>query len=105
MTEPDSTATDAELAEHYNQYHDSTEWGEPQRADKPERLNVTISVRFTPDEIASIRAQAEGAGLKPTTSIRRCALVAEQTPIDRARLSRAVAALSRDLDDLRHAAG
>ncbi len=105
MTEPSPAASDAELAEYYDRHRDLTEWGEPQPVEKPERLDVTISVRFTPDEIATIRAQAETVGLKPTTYIRRCVLAAEQPPIDRARLSRTVAALSRDLDDLRRAAG
>ena len=105
MTEPGPAATDNELAEYYDQHRDLTQWGEPQPVEKPERLEVTISVRFTPDEIATIRAQAEAAGLKPTTYIRRCTLAAEQPPIDRTRLSRTVAALSRDLDDLRRAAG
>lgn len=60
-----------------------------------DRLDVTISVRFTKAEIASIRARAEAAELKPTTYIRRCALADEQPPIDRGRLSLTVAALTR----------
>jgi len=53
-------------------------------------------------EMAAVRARAEAAGLKPTTYIRRCALVDEQAPIDRGRL---VQTLSRDQEDLRQAAG
>ncbi|MGH3781703.1 MAG: plasmid mobilization protein [Pseudonocardiaceae bacterium] len=105
MTEPGPAGTDAELAEYYDQHRDLTDWSEPLSMPKPERLEVTISVRFTPAEIATIRARAEAAGLKPTTFIRRCALADEQPPIDRGRLSRSVAALSRDLEDLRCAAG
>jgi len=104
MTEPGPDATDAELAEYYDQHRDVTGWSEPQPA-LPGRLDLTISVRFSPAEIAAVRARAEAAGLKPTTYIRRCALVDEQAPIDRGRLSRVVQTLSRDLEDLRQAAG
>jgi len=46
-------------------------------------------------EIAAVRARAEAAGLKPTTYIRRCALVDEQAPIDRGRLSRVPGPVTR----------
>jgi hypothetical protein len=105
MNEPEPTANDAELAEYYDQHRDLAEWDEPRPLQKPERLDVTLSVRFTSSEIAHIRDRAEAAGLKPTSYIRHCALAAEQTPIDRGGLSRAVAALSHDLDELRRAAG
>lgn len=105
MTEPRPAAADAELADYYDQHRDLTDWGESQPVQRQERLDVTISVRFTLAEMAAVRARAEAADLKPTTYIRRCALDAEQPPIDRARLSHTVAALSRDLDDLRRAAG
>ncbi len=104
MTEPGTAATDAELADYYDQHRDHPGWSEPQPAAKPQRLDVTISVRFTPAEIATIRTRAEAGGLKPTAYIRQCALNAEQPPIDRTQLSRTVAALSRDLDDLRRTA-
>lgn len=105
MTEPGPRATDAELADYYDRHRDLTDWSEPQPVQKPERLDVTISVRFTPAEIATIRTRAEAAGLKPTAYIRRCALANERPPIDRGQLSRTVAALTRDLEDLRRAAG
>jgi hypothetical protein len=105
MSEPGPTATDAELADYYNSRHDGADWAEPQPVQRPERLDVTISVRFTPAEIAAIRSRAAAVGLKPTAYIRRCALAEEQPPIDRAELSRSLAALSHDLDDLRRTAG
>ena len=105
MTEPGPDATDAELADHYDQHRDLTGWSEPQPGQRSERLDVTISVRFTPAEIATIRARAEAAGLKPTTYIRRCALANEQPPIDRGQLRHTVAALTRCLEDLQRAAG
>ncbi len=105
MTEPGPAATDAELADYYGQHRDLADWSEPQPVQRSERLDVTISVRFTAAEIATIRARAEAVGLKPTAYIRRCALANEQPPIDRGQLSRTVAALTRDLEDLRRAAG
>lgn len=104
MTEPGPAASDAELADYYDRHRDLTDWGEPQPLQR-ERLDVTISVRFTVAEINAIRARAEAAGVKLTTYIRHCAVADEQTPIDRVRLSRTVAALSRDLEDLRRATG
>lgn len=104
MSEPDATATDAELADYYSRRNDA-DWGEPQPVQRPERLDVTISVRFTPTEIAAIRSRAAVSGLKPTAYIRRCALAQEQPPIDRGELSRSLSALSQDLEDLRRAAG
>jgi hypothetical protein len=105
MTEPGPGATDAELADYYNQHRDLSDWSEPQPVQRSERLDVTISVRFTPAEIATIRARAEAANLKPTAYIRRCALANEQPPIDRGQLLNSVAALTRDIEDLRRAAG
>jgi len=73
MSEPGPTATDAELADYYNSRHDGAGWAEPQPVQRPERLDMTISVRFTPAEIAAIRSRAAAAGLKPTAYIRHCA--------------------------------
>lgn len=103
-TEPDENATDEQLAAYYDQHHDTSGFGTPRPVQRPERLDVTISVRFTADELAAVRARAAAAGIKPTTYIRRCALSDERSPIDRTRLSRATAALARDLEDLRRAA-
>ena len=105
MTEPGPAASDSELADYYDKHRELTRWSEPQPTDKPERLDVTISVRFTATELAAIRARADAAGVKPTAYIRACALTVDQPPLDRARLSRSVAALARDLDDLRRATG
>jgi hypothetical protein len=104
MSEPGATASDRKLANYYDSTPGAGEWQEPESVSKPERLEVTLSVRFSPAEIAAIRCQAAAAGLKPTTYIRRCALAAEQPPLDRARIARSVDALSRDLDDLRQVA-
>lgn len=107
MTEPDAAATDTELADYYDQHRDLLEWDESESeiVSRPERLDITISVRFASAEIATVRAHAEAAGIKPTTYIRRCALAESQPPIDRTQLSRTVAALARGVDDLRRATG
>jgi hypothetical protein len=108
MTEPGPDATDRELADHYDAHHADEQWGEPTPlpADRTsDRLDVTISVRFSAAEIAAVRARAEAAGVKPTTYIRRCALADGAPPLDRGQVSRLVDNLSRDLDDLRRATG
>lgn len=105
MSEPERTAPDRELADYYDQAGvDDNDWAPPSTLEKPARLDVTISVRFTSSEIEALRARAAAAGLKPTAYIRRSALAAESSPIDRARLQRSVKALSRDLDELRQTA-
>jgi hypothetical protein len=45
--------------------------------------DVTISVRFSSDEIALVRGRAEAAGDRVTAYIRRAALEAEEPPPDR----------------------
>lgn len=72
---------------------DMDQWGDLEPIRKPERLDVTISVRFTADEIAAVRQRALEAGVKPTVFIRRAALHGS-TPLDRNLLARIV-------DDLR----
>lgn len=104
MSEPGPDATDAELAEYYDEHRDTEPWAEPAVLSR-ERLDVTISVRFTAAEIAAVRARAEAAGLKPTAYIRRLALSGERPPLDREELSRLVDILSRDLQNLRQATG
>lgn len=104
MSEPGPNTTDAELAEYYDEHRDQTPWAQP-RPVSSDRLDVTISVRFTAAEIATIRARAEVAGVKPTAYIRRLALAGEEPALDRGQVSRLVDILSRDLDDLRRATG
>lgn len=105
MTEPGPEATDAELADYYDSHRDLTTWGPPEPRNASTRLDVTISVRFSADELAAVRASAEAAGLKTTTYIRQLVLAADQAPLDRMRLAKTVDALTRDLDDLRRMAG
>ena len=84
----DEQSTEAELAErYYERRHEGGDWDEPVALDKPARLDVTLSVRFTRDELDAVRGAAERAGLKTTAFIRRAAVEAlAQAPVDRARL-------------------
>lgn len=102
--EPESTkasAGEAELAEQlYAERHDDSAWG-AWTAVEPGRLDVTLSVRFSREEIAAVRAAAEAAGMKPTTFIREAALAACSTGLNGGREVRA--ALESALADLTRA--
>jgi hypothetical protein len=69
--------TDEQLADYYEQTHDMSEFDltapelvVPAR----QRLDVSITVRFTPDEIDALRATADTQGVKVTTLIRSLAV-------------------------------
>jgi hypothetical protein len=92
-TRRDEQTSEAELAEgYYDRRHEDSDWDEPDALEKPARLDVTLSVRFTRDELEALRGAAERAGLKPTAFIRQAAVEAlAQAPVDRARLERDLA--------------
>jgi uncharacterized protein (DUF1778 family) len=77
---------------------DDADWGEP--VSVTVRRNVTISVRFSAEEIDAIRQQAAAAGMKVTAYIRQAAISGGDT-IDRDKVASAVAAVSNDLDRVR----
>jgi hypothetical protein len=77
---------------------DDADWGEP--VPVTVRRNVTISVRFSAEEIEAIRRRADAAGMKVTAYIRQAAISGGDS-IDRDKLARAVAAVSHDLDQVR----
>ena len=89
--------SEAELAAYYNETEDLTEFD----LEQPERVTVrravTISVRFSDDEIAALRERADAAGVKVTSFIRAAALEAT-SPVDRAALSE----LARGLEQHAH---
>lgn len=89
--------SEADLAAHYNQTRDLSgfdlENGEPISV----RRSVTISVRFSEEEIARLRARAEQSGVKVTSFIRAAALEAT-SPVDRAALGE----LARELEKRAH---
>lgn len=83
---------DNEAERYYERRHEDDDWDAPDALEKPARLDVTLSVRFTRDELDAVRGAAERAGLKPTAFIRHAAVEAlVQTPVDRARLKRDLA--------------
>jgi len=87
------------MSEFENMSHvDDADWGEP--VPVTVRRNVTISVRFSAEEIEAIRQQAEATGMKVTAYIRQAAISGGDT-IDRDKVASAVAAVSNDLDRVR----
>ncbi len=89
--------SEAELAEYYNRTQDSSDFDEGEEVPITVKRNVTISVRFSVEEIAELRARAEESGVKVTSFIRAAALEAT-SPVDRAALGE----LARDLEQRAH---
>lgn len=89
--------TEAELANYYNETNDLSEFDEGSSVPVTVRRSVTISVRFSDEEIAELRARAEQADVKVTSFIRAAALEAT-SPVDRAALGE----LARDLEQRAH---
>ncbi len=89
--------SNAELAHHYNETEDLSGFDEQAAVPATVKRNVTISVRFSDEEIIELRARAERAGVKVTSFIRAAALEAA-SPVDRAALGR----LARDLEKRAH---
>lgn len=90
--------TEAELAEHYNQSPDVTDFDAGTEVSIKVKRNVTISVRFSDEEIAELRTRAKHVDMKVTSFIRAAALEATN-PVDRAALDELV----RDLEKRAHA--
>jgi hypothetical protein len=93
--------SDADIAEHYyERRHEAGDWDEPEPLDKPARLDVTLSVRFTREELQAVRAAAERAGIKPTAFIRHAAVEAlSGRPVDRARVQHDLAKAVELMED------
>ncbi len=89
--------SEAELAEYYNETHDLADFDDGEEVPISVKRSVTISVRFSDDEIAELRARAEQTGVKVTSFIRAAALEAS-SPVDRAALGE----LARDLEERAH---
>jgi hypothetical protein len=97
--------SEADLAEvYYERRHEDSDWDEPDTLEKPARLDVTLSVRFTREELEAVRGAAERAGLKPTAFIRQAAVEAlARAPVDRARLERDLASALELMRDAQRA--
>lgn len=91
--------TEAELAEYYNETEDVSEFDLEHPEPVTIRRNVTISVRFSDEEIAELRTRAEQAGVKVTSFIRAAALEAT-SPVDRAALGELARELERRAHDV-----
>jgi len=89
--------TEAELADYYNETQDLSGFDEENVVPVTVKRSVTISVRFSDDEITELRDRAEQAGVKVTSFIRAAALEAA-SPVDRAALGE----LARDLEQRAH---
>jgi uncharacterized protein (DUF1778 family) len=65
---------------------------------------VTLSVRFTREELEAVRGAAERAGLKPTAFVLQAAVEAlARAPVDRARLERDLASALELMRDAQRA--
>jgi uncharacterized protein (DUF1778 family) len=93
--------SEAEIAERYYERQDEDgDWDEPEPLDKPARLEVTLSVRLTREELEAVRTAAEQAGIKPTAFIRQAAVEAlSRRPVDRARLQHDLAKAVELMED------
>lgn len=96
MRESTGDMTEAEMADYYDRTHDLSEFEGGEAFPVEIRRDVTISVRFSEEEIALLRARAEAAGEKVTAYIRAAALQ-QASPLDRRRLLQALKAASDDV--------
>jgi hypothetical protein len=96
MSDRTQRVSEPELAEYYNRTHDVSEFDESAELPVEVRRNVTISVRFTQEEIETLRRDADAAGVKVTAYIRAAALQAS-SPVDRKRLQAALRAVVEDV--------
>lgn len=96
MSDTTKGMSEAALADLYDQTHDVSEFDESAAYPAEVRRNVTISVRFSEEEIAALRREAEAAGIKVTAYIRAAALQAG-APVDRVQLQAALRAASEDV--------
>ena len=89
--------SEAELADYYNRTRDTSDFEGGEEVPITVKRNVTISVRFSPEELEDLRRRADEAGVKVTSFIRAAALEAT-SPVDRATLGE----LARDLQKQAH---
>lgn len=89
--------SEAELADYYNHTMDVSGFDGGSEVPIKVGRKVTISVRFSEEEIEALRGRAEAAGVKVTSYIRAAALEAAN-PVDRATLAR----LAQDLERRAH---
>ncbi len=66
--------TEAKSADYYNETKELSEFDNENALPVTANRSVTISVRFSDEELAELRARAEQAGVKVTSFIRAAAL-------------------------------
>ena len=91
--------TEAELAAHYDQTEDVSGFDSDAEEPISVRRSVTISVRFSAEELDELRQRADAAGVKVTSFIRAAALEAT-SPVDRAALGELAKELERRAHDV-----
>ena len=89
--------SESELADYYNRTRDASDFEGGEEEPITVKRNVTISVRFSPEELGDLRARAADAGVKVTSFIRAAALEATR-PVDRAALGE----LAKELEQRAH---
>jgi predicted DNA binding CopG/RHH family protein len=99
MSDKTPRMTEAELAEYYDRTRDLSEFDQSASFPVEVPRDVTISVRFSAEEIQALRREAEAAGVKVTAYIRAAALQAS-SPVDRKRLQEALRAVSEDVAEV-----
>lgn len=82
MSKSTRAVTEAELATQYEETRDLSGFEGGSVEPVEVRRSVTISVRFSDEEIALLRERAEGTGTKVTAYIRAAALQ-QAAPVDR----------------------
>lgn len=85
MSKQHVTRPEVELAKDYDQTRDLTGFDGVPAEPVEVRRNVTISVRFSAEEIEVLRHRAREAGAKVTAYIRAAALQ-QDAPVDRAQV-------------------
>lgn len=91
------TKANAELADEYNATRDLSDFDLDQPEPVTVKRAVTISVRFSDEEIADLRDRADEAGVKVTSFIRAAALEAVSL-VDLSKLTQ----LAQDLEQRAH---
>lgn len=96
MNKTAKATTENELAKHYDKTRDLSDFDGGEAEPVEVRRSVTLSVRFSDEELAILRQRAEEAGVKVTAYIRAAALQ-QAAPLDRLQLLAALEAASADV--------
>jgi hypothetical protein len=96
MRKKSGRVSEAVLAKKYDDTRDLSDFDERVAEPVHVRRNVTISVRFSEDEMAMLRAKADESG-EPVTAYIRLAALQQVAPVDRARLLKALRAASDEV--------